>query len=61
LREAIKRLNAKYNRETTASQVSISEVDADLVASRGDRGLFAYLVEATMKEFKQSQLTPSIL
>src|SRR5258707_1098096 len=52
LREAIKRLNAKYNRETTASQVSISEVDADLVASRGDRGLFAYLVEATMKEFQ---------
>src|SRR5258706_4530048 len=52
LREAINRLNYKYNPETTASQVSISEVDADLVASRGDRGLFAYLVEATMKEFQ---------
>ncbi len=52
LREAINRLNYKYNPETTASQVSISEVDANLIASRGDRGLFAYLVEATMKEFQ---------
>ena len=51
-REAIARLNYKYNPETTASQVSISEVDANLIASRGDRGLFAYLVEATMKEFQ---------
>jgi VWFA-related protein len=56
LREAIKRLNPKYNPETTASQVSISEVDANLVASRGDRGLFAYLVEATMKEFQTSAI-----
>ena len=52
LREAINRLNYKYNPEATASHVSISEVDANLVANRGDRGLFAYLVEATMKEFK---------
>src|SRR6266404_4218280 len=52
LREAIRRLNLKYNPETTASHVSISEVDANLIASRGDRGLFAYLVEATMKEFQ---------
>src|SRR5258708_7491743 len=56
LREAIRRLNYKYNPETTASHVSISEVDANLVASRGDRGLFAYLVEATMKEFQTGAL-----
>jgi len=56
LREAIERLNYKYNPETTASQVRISEVDANLVASRGDRGLFAYLVEATMKEFQTNPL-----
>jgi VWFA-related protein len=52
LREAIHRLNYKFNPETIASRVSISEVDANLVANRGDRGLFAYLVEATMKEFQ---------
>lgn len=52
LREAINRLDYKYNPETIASQVSISEVDANLVANRGDRGLFAYLVEATIKEFQ---------
>ena len=56
LREAIDRLNHKYNPETTASQVSISEVDANLIASRGDRGLFAYLVEATMKEFQTDSI-----
>jgi VWFA-related protein len=52
LREAISRLNPRRNPETTASQVAISEVDANLVANRGERGLFAYLVEATMKEFQ---------
>jgi VWFA-related protein len=52
LREAISRLNYKYNPETVASQVTISEVDANLLANHGDRGLFAYLVEATMKEFQ---------
>lgn len=52
LREAISRLNSKYNPETTASHVSISEVDATLVSNHGDRGLFAYLMEATMKEFQ---------
>ena len=52
LREAISRLNSKYNPETIASQVSISEVDANLVANRADRGLFSYLIEATMKEFQ---------
>jgi VWFA-related protein len=52
LREAISRLNSKYNPETTASHVTISEVDANLVANHTDRGLFAYLVEATMREFQ---------
>jgi VWFA-related protein len=52
LQEAISRLNAKYNPETTASQVAISEVDANLVANHADLGLFSYLVEATMKEFQ---------
>jgi VWFA-related protein len=61
LREAIRRLNYKYNPETTASQVSISEVDANLIASRGDRGLFAYLVEATMKEMQMGALSAMTL
>ena len=52
LREAIARLSYKYNPETTASGVTISEVDADLIANRGQYGLFAYLVEATMKEMQ---------
>jgi VWFA-related protein len=56
LREAISRLNSKFNPETTASHVSISEVDANLVANHGDRGLFAYLMEATMKEFQTNAL-----
>jgi len=56
LREAISRLNSKYNPETTASHVTISEVDANLVANQGDRGLFAYLMEATMKEFQTNAL-----
>ncbi len=50
LRAAISRLNFKYNPETTASKVSISEVDANLVANHADRELFGYLIEATMKE-----------
>lgn len=52
LREAISRLNTKYNPETTASHVRISEVDANLITSRADRGLFSYLIEATMREFQ---------
>src|SRR5207249_7075787 len=52
LREAINRINAKFNPETTASQVHISEVDANLVANHADRGLFNYLVVATMREFQ---------
>lgn len=56
LREAISRLNSKYNPETTASKVTISEVDATLVSNHGDSGLFAYLMEATMKEFQTNAL-----
>jgi VWFA-related protein len=61
LREAIARLNYKFNPETTASGVSISEVDANLIASRGDKGLFAYLVEATMKEMQMGALSAMTL
>jgi len=57
LREAISRLNARYNPETTASHVPISEVDANLIASGGDRGLFGYLVAATMKELNMSVIS----
>jgi VWFA-related protein len=56
LREAISRLNSKFNPETTASKVTISEVDATLVSNHGDRGLFAYLMEATMREFQTNAL-----
>jgi VWFA-related protein len=61
LREAIARLSYKYNPETTASGVSISEVDANLIASRGQRGLFAYLVEATMKEMQMGAMSAAAL
>jgi len=57
LREAIARLNSKYNPETSASSVSISEVDANLVASHADRGLFTYLIEATMKEYQMGAMS----
>jgi len=56
LREAISRLNSKYNPETTASGVRISEVDATLVSNHGDSGLFAYLMEATIKELQTNPL-----
>jgi len=52
LREAIHRLSPRYNPETTASHVSISEVDANMVANHSDRGLFDYLVLATMREYQ---------
>src|ERR1043166_9268645 len=52
LREAISRLSPRYNPETTASHVSISEVDANMVANHSDRGLFNYLVLATMREYQ---------
>jgi VWFA-related protein len=61
LREAISRLNYRYNPETTATQVSISEVDANLIANYRDRGLFMYLVEATMKEFQMGALSAATL
>jgi VWFA-related protein len=52
LREAISRLSPKYNPETTASKVTISEADANMVANHADRGLFSYLVIQTMREFQ---------
>jgi VWFA-related protein len=52
LREAISRLNPKYNPETTASKVTISEADANMVANHSDRALFGYLVAATMREYQ---------
>jgi VWFA-related protein len=61
LREAIARLSYKYNPETTASGVTISEVDANLIASRGQGGLFAYLVEATMKEMQMGAISAAAL
>src|SRR6266487_635205 len=52
LREAISRIQSKYDPETTASRVHISEVDANMVANHSDRGLFTYLVIETMREFQ---------
>jgi VWFA-related protein len=52
LREAIGRLTSKHDPEIIASQVRISEVDANVIANRGNSDLFNYLVEATMKEFQ---------
>jgi VWFA-related protein len=52
LREAISRIQSKYNPEPTASHVKISEADANLVANHSDRGLFTYLVIETMREFQ---------
>jgi VWFA-related protein len=54
LREAISRLNPRYNPETTASRVPISEVDANLITNVGDRGLFEFLVAETMAEFQMT-------
>lgn len=52
LREAISRLSPKYNPEATASKVTISEADANMVANHSDRALFGYLVAATMREYQ---------
>ena len=52
LREAIGRLKPKFNPEATASKVTISESDANLVENHSDRALFDYLVAATMREYQ---------
>jgi VWFA-related protein len=52
LREAISRLNPKYNPEATASKVIVSETDANMVANHSDAALFGYLVAATMREYQ---------
>jgi VWFA-related protein len=61
LREAISRLNVRYNPETTASRVVISEVDANMVANHADRGLFGYLVAETMREFQMQPINAMLL
>jgi VWFA-related protein len=61
LREAISRLNPKYNPETSSSQVRISEVDANMVANHSDRGLFTYLVTATMREYQMQDPINAIM
>jgi VWFA-related protein len=61
LREAISRLNVRYNPETTASRVVISEVDANMVANHADRGLFSYLVAETMREYQMQNPINAIL
>ena len=60
LREAIRRLGPRYNPETTASHVSISEVDANMVANHSDRGLFDYLVLATMREYQMQDASNAV-
>jgi VWFA-related protein len=52
LREAISRIQSRYNPETSSSRVKISEADANMVANHSDRGLFTYLVIETMREFQ---------
>ena len=52
LREAVSRLNPKFNPETTGSKVTISEADANMVENHADRGLFSYLVALTMREYQ---------
>lgn len=52
LREAVSRLNPKYNPETTGSKVTISEADANMVENHSDRGLFSYLVTLTIREYQ---------
>ena len=61
LRAAISRLDSKYNPETTAGQVRISEVDATLVSNHRDLGLFSYLIEATMRELQTNPLNAATI
>jgi VWFA-related protein len=61
LREAISRLSPKYNPETTASKVTISEADANMVANHSDRGLFTYLVIQTMREFQMQNAINAVM
>jgi len=62
LREAIARLAPRYDPEAMpATHVIISEADANMVANHSDRGLFGYLVAATMQEYQMSNPLNAIM
>jgi VWFA-related protein len=62
LREAIGRLATRYDPEAMpATHVVISEVDANMVANHSDRGLFGYLVAATMREYQMQNPLNAIM
>jgi VWFA-related protein len=62
LREAIARLAPRYDPEAMpATHVIISEADANMVANHSDRGLFGYLVAATMREYQMSNPLNAIM
>ena len=62
LREAIARLAPRYDPEAMpATHVIISEADANMVANHSDKGLFGYLVAATMQEYQMSNPLNAIM
>lgn len=61
LREAISRLNPKFNPETTGSKVTISEADANMVENHADRGLFSYLVALTIREYQMQNPANAVM
>src|SRR5262245_9663455 len=62
LREAIGRLATRYDPEAMpATHVVISEADANMVENHSDRGLFEYLVIATMREYQMQNPLNAIM
>jgi VWFA-related protein len=62
LREAIGRLSPRYDPEAMpATHVTLTEVDANMVANHSDSGLFEYLVAATMKEYQMQNPLNAIM
>lgn len=62
LREAIARLAPRYDPEAMpATHVIISEADANMVENHSDRGLFSYLVAATMREYNMQNPLNAIM
>ena len=62
LREAIGRLATRYDPEAMpATHVVISEADANMVENHSDRGLFEYLVVATMREYQMQNPLNAIM
>jgi len=60
--EAIARLAPRYDPETMpATHVTISEADANMVENHSDRGLFSYLVAATMREYSMQNPLNAIM